>query len=161
LFYNAGIEWCQELVVQAEEPREGSPFFGGAFKMKHPPDEIAHGHLDAFEPVSGKKIWSYRSKYPLLASILATAGDLIFTGDPEGNFFALDATNGKKLWSFQTGSGHRGSSVTYAVNGRQYVATPSGWGSAVAGLFNQLWPESERWRGGSTIFVFALDEGKK
>ena len=94
----------------------------------------AGGHLDAYEPVTGKKLWSYPSKYPLLASQLSTAGDLVFSGDPEGNFFALDARTGQKLWSFPTGSGHRGSSITYSVRGRQYVATPSGWGSALAGL---------------------------
>src|SRR5207245_1865113 len=83
-------------------------------------------------PVSGKKFWSYPSKYPLLASQLSTAGDLVFSGDPEGNFFALDAVSGKKLWNFPTGSGHRGSAITYSVKGKQYVATPSGWGSALA-----------------------------
>lgn len=162
LFYSTGIEWCQEVTVQKEEPREGNPFFGGSFVMKHPPGEPAHGHLDAFDPVSGKKLWSYRSKYPLLASVLATAGDLVFTGDPEGQFFALDARSGEKLWSFQTGSGNRGSAVTYSAGGRQFVATPSGWGSAVAGLFQQLWPdEAERFRSGSTVFAFALEEDGK
>jgi alcohol dehydrogenase (cytochrome c) len=159
--YSTGIEWCQEIVSQQEDPKEGATFFGGVFTMKHPPNEEAHGHLNAFDPVTGKKFWSYRSKYPLLASVLATEGDLVFTGDPEGHFFALDAKTGEKLWSFQTGSGHRGSSVTYSVNGRQYIATPSGWGSAVAGLFPQLWPETENFRAGSALFVFALPEEKK
>ena len=113
-------------------------------------------HLDAYEPVGGKKIWSFPSKYPLLASVLSTAGDLIFSGDPEGNFFALDAKTGAKLWNFQTGSGHRGSSIAYSVKGKQYIATPSGWGSAVAGLMPQIWPESESFRNGSSLFVFAL-----
>jgi alcohol dehydrogenase (cytochrome c) len=100
-------------------------------------------------------------KYPILSSQLVTAGDLLFNGDPEGNFFALDARTGAKLWSFQTGSGHRGSAISYAVNGRQYIATPSGWGSALAGLFAQLWPEAETFRSGSTLFVFALPEDSK
>ena len=95
----------------------------------------------------------------LLASILATAGDLIFTGDPEGYFFALDARTGEKLWSFQTGSGLRGAPVSYSVKGKQYIAVPSGWGSAVAGLLPQLWPETEKFRTGSALFVFALPEG--
>jgi alcohol dehydrogenase (cytochrome c) len=51
--------------------------------------------------------------------------------------------------------------VTYSVNGRQYVATPSGWGSAVAGLLPQIWPETERFRSGSAVFVFALPENGK
>jgi alcohol dehydrogenase (cytochrome c) len=158
-FFTTGIEWCQEVTATPEEPREGNTYFGGTFIMKHPKNGPAHGHLGAYDAVTGKRFWIYRSKYPLLASVLATAGGVVFTGDPEGEFFALDAATGKKLWSFQTGSGHRGSSVTYAVKDRQYVATPSGWGSAVAGLFKQLWPESELFRGGSAIIAFALDEG--
>jgi glucose dehydrogenase len=158
LFYTTGIEWCQEVTVQKEEPREGREFFGGTFKLKQTPDNDAGSHFGAYDPVTGKKAWTYKSKYPLLASAVATAGDLVFTGDPEGYFMAFDAKSGEKLWSFQTGSGHRGSPITYAVKGRQFVATPSGWGSAVSGLMGQLWPETEKFRGGSTIFAFALPE---
>lgn len=156
--YTTAIEWCQEVISVPEEPQEGKVFFGGQFENRHPPGETAYGHLDAVDPITGKVHWTYRYKYPLLASVLATAGGLIFTGDPEGFFFALDARSGKKLWSFQTGSGLRGSPISYAVNGRQYVATPSGWGSALAGLLPQLWPETEMFRGGSSLFVFALPE---
>ena len=126
-----------------------------------PPDGPPHSHLDAYDPVTGKRQWSYPYKYLLLASLLATAGDLVFTGDPEGFFFALDARTGQKLWSFQTGSGHRGSSVTYTVNGRQYIATPTGWGSLASGAMPSLWPEAETFRGGSTLMVFALPEGSR
>ncbi|MDA2928990.1 PQQ-dependent dehydrogenase, methanol/ethanol family [Acidobacteria bacterium AH-259-O06] len=157
-YYTTGIEWCQEVTAQKEEPKEGLNFFGGVLQLKPPPTGRAYGHLDAYHPVTGQKFWTYSSKYPLLASVLATAGDLIFTGDAEGDFFALDAQSGTKLWSFQTGSGHRGSSISYAVKGRQYIATPSGWGSAVAGLMPQIWPETEEFRSGSTLFVFALPE---
>jgi alcohol dehydrogenase (cytochrome c) len=156
-FYTTGIEWCEDVTVQTEKPSEGKEFFGGVFKLR--PQTLTGkpgSHLDAYEPVSGKKIWTYPSKYPLLASVLSTAGDLVFSGDPEGNFFALDAATGSKLWSFQTGSGNRGSAIAYSVKGKQYIATPSGWGSAVAGLMTQIWPEAEYFRGGSTLFVFAL-----
>ncbi|MEO7652493.1 MAG: PQQ-binding-like beta-propeller repeat protein, partial [Bryobacteraceae bacterium] len=155
-FYTTGIEWCQDVTAQKEEPKEGKEFFGGVFKLRPPPDGKPGGHLDAYDPISGKKHWTYESKYPLLASVLATAGDLIFTGDPEGNFFALDAKTGAKLWNFQTGSGNRGSAISYSVKGKQYIATPSGWGSAVAGIMGQIWPEVETFRNGSTLFVFAL-----
>ena len=84
-----------------------------------------------YDPVTGERKWRIRHKYPLLASQLATAGGLVFSGDATGRFFALDASDGSELWSFRTGSGHRGSAVTYAVGGRQYIATPSGWGSAL------------------------------
>lgn len=158
LFYQTGIEWCQTLTVQKEEPKAGQTFFGGVFELRKPPSGEAGGHFDAYDPVTGKKRWTYKSKYPLLASALATGGDLVFTGDPEGFFFALDAKTGQKLWSFNAGSGHRGSPMTYSVGGRQYIAVPVGWGSAVAGLFPQIWPETEAFPGGSTLFVFALME---
>lgn len=158
LLYTTAIEWCQEVMAQKEEPQEGKVFFGGVFENRHPPGEKAYGHLDAIDPVSGKATWSYRDKYPLLASVLSTGGGLIFTGDVEGFFFALDARSGEKLWRFQTGSGNRGSAVSYTAGGRQFVATPTGFGSALAGLLPQLWPETEGARSGSSIIAFALPE---
>jgi alcohol dehydrogenase (cytochrome c) len=157
-YYTTGTEWCQEVTSQKDEPREGKEYFGGIFKMIHPPKEKAHGHLGAYDPVTGKQHWVYKSKYPILSSVLATAGDVIFAGDPDGYFLGFDAKTGEKLWNFQTGSGHRGSSVSYSVNGRQYIATPSGWGSALAGILAQVYPETENMRPGAAIFAFALPE---
>ena len=159
-FYSTGLEWCQTVTVKPEEPREGMAFFGGEFQMKHPEGGKAYSHLSAYDPLTGKRHWQYKHQYPLLASQLATAGGLLFTGDATGRFFALDTKTGEELWSFRTGSGHRGSAVTYAVNGRQYIATPSGWGSALAGLTTQLWPETKDFPSGSSIFVFALPEAE-
>ena len=158
LLYTTGIEWCQEVTVEVEEPREGEAFFGGQFELRPPLTGAPRSHFDAYDPVTGEKRWSYESKYPLLASSLATGGDLVFTGDPEGDFMAFDAESGEKLWDFNTGSGHRGSPITYSVDGKQYVAVPSGWGSAVAGLLPQLWPETEDFPGGGALFVFALQD---
>ncbi|HYM10104.1 MAG TPA: PQQ-dependent dehydrogenase, methanol/ethanol family [Bryobacterales bacterium] len=158
LFYTTGIEWCEIVTPFVQKGNEGKPFMAGNFEMKPALKGESGGHLGAYDPVTGKQQWLYRSKYPLLASVLATGGGLIFTGDPEGQFFALDAKTGEKVWNFQTGSGHRGSPISYAVKGRQYIATPSGWGSAVAGLMPQLWPETEAIPGGSAVFVFALTE---
>ena len=158
LLYTTGIEWCQEVIAQKEEPKRGELFLGGVFELRPTPSGNQGSHFNAFDPVTGEKRWSYKAKYPLLASSLATGGDLVFTGDPEGAFMAFDAVTGDKLWSFNTGSGHRGSAITYSVDGRQYVAVPSGWGSAVAGLLPQLWPETEDFPGGGALFVFALKE---
>lgn len=159
-FYSTGLEWCQTVTVRPEEPREGMPYFGGEFEMAHPRGGKAHSHLSAYDPVTGERHWQYRHKYPLLASQLATGGGLVFSGDATGRFFVLDAETGRELWDFRTGSGHRGSAVTYSVDGRQYVATPSGWGSALAGLTTQLWPEAADFPSGSSIFVFSLPEDR-
>lgn len=161
LMYVAGMEACADLTPETVDVEPGASAFGGTFAVKPPPDGPARGFLAAFDPQTGKRVWKYDEKYFLLASVLSTAGGLVFSGNPQGDFFALDARTGQKLWSFPTGGGNRGSSISYAVNGRQYVATPSGWGSLVGNTFGAAWPHDSPPRTGSAIFVFALPEAAK
>ena len=159
--YIPTIETCNDLVAVREQPREGVFFGGGGGARRLPPGRDTFSHIDAFDPLTGKRVWSVPYKYALMASMLATAGDLVFTGNPEGEFFALDARTGAKAWTFQTGAGHRGSSMSYSVNGRQYIATPTGWQQSVTGaMMSALFPDvSGDWRSGSTVVAFALPEG--
>ena len=60
---------------------------------------------------------------------LTTATDLLFLGQPDGNFTALDAVTGKELWRFQTGASISAAPITYTINGEQYVAIFSGGSS--------------------------------
>ncbi len=159
--YNHGIEWCGVITPMRQEAKEGRGFIGGTIVPKHPPSGQAYGHIDAFDPISGAKKWTVKMKYPLTSSLLATAGDLLFTADIEGNFLAYDAKTGAQLYSFNTGSGTRGSPITYAVNGRQYIAVPSGLGSIFTGGLGTLWPEARNFQNGSTLFVFALPATSK
>lgn len=154
-------EVCNDITATPTEPQEGRFHANGSIILKLPPNRTTYSHVDAWDPITGKRMWSYPYKYILLASVLATGGDLVFTGDPEGNFFALDARTGAKLWSYPTGAGHRGSAISYSVNGRQYVATPTGWQQSITG--SQLAPlfPDQAWRGGSALVVFALPEGSK
>lgn len=157
--YTPTLEICSDSVAREQTPVEGRGFLGGTWSHRAPAQGPAYSHIDAYDPVTGKRMWSVRYKYALLASMLATAGDLVFTGDPEGYFFALNARTGEKLWSFQTGAGNRGSAISYSVNGRQYIATPTGWGSIAGRSLSSIWPEADNFRPGSTLVVFALPEG--
>jgi alcohol dehydrogenase (cytochrome c) len=154
-------EVCNDITPNNRASEEGRNYMNGEFPMKLPAGRTTYSHVDAWDPVTGKRAWSMPYKYLLLASMLTTAGDLVFTGNPEGEFFALDAKSGDKLWSYQTGAGHRGSAVTYSVNGRQYIGTPTGWHVSVVGALAQsLFPDQD-WRLGSTLVVFALPEGSR
>ncbi|RMF89759.1 MAG: PQQ-dependent dehydrogenase, methanol/ethanol family [Nitrospinota bacterium] len=159
LWYNIGIEACEEVTVEKQtpitEPSAGL-FFGGDQVAKHPPNGEAYGHLDAVDPVTGKRTWSINFKYPPLGSVLSTAGGLVFLGDVEGVVHAYDADTGGELWSFRTGSGHRGGIISYAVNGKQYIVVPSGLGSLVLGLYPALWPEVADFPAGAALFAFTL-----
>jgi len=159
LWYNTAMEACEEVTVEKQtpvtEPAAGL-FFGGDQVAKHPPGGEAYGHLDARDPVTGARKWTVNYKYPPIGSVLSTGGGLVFHGDLEGVVHAYDADSGEQLWSFRTGSGHRGGPISYAVNGRQYVAVPSGLGSLVLGLYPALWPEVEDFPAGAALFVFTL-----
>jgi alcohol dehydrogenase (cytochrome c) len=72
----------------------------------------------------------------LSAGVLATAGGLVFVASREGNFLALDATSGKALWHFGAGAEIASSPISYAVDGRQYVAV-----SSAGALFSFALPE--------------------
>ena len=155
-------EICNDLVAQDQEVAEGSPFTGGNWFIKPAPSATRpEGYIAAFDAATGKREWSVPVTTWIMASILSTDGGLMFTGDPEGNFFALDARTGARLWSFQTGAGHRGSSISYSIGGRQYIATPTGWGSLVGAAHRALFPDAPVARPGSALFVFALPEGAK
>jgi alcohol dehydrogenase (cytochrome c) len=160
-FYVPINELCNDITPNNRKAEEGQNYMNGEFPIKLAAGRTTYSHVDAWDPVTGKRAWSMPYKYVLLASMLTTAGDLVFTGNPEGEFFALDAKTGNKLWTYQTGAGLRGGAAAYAVNGREYVATTTGWhSSVVGGAVMALFPDQD-WRLGSTLVVFALPEGSR
>jgi len=154
-YYNTSFEFCETIEPKRQEAQEGDRWMANAGNLRHP-SATAKPHIDAFDPVTGKKAWTYRTKYMNLSSLLATAGDLLFGGDPDGDAWALDATTGERLWSFNTGGGISSAPMAYAVNGRQYIAIGSGMGALHGGYVPRWWPEAPIPPAASTLFVFAL-----
>jgi alcohol dehydrogenase (cytochrome c) len=151
--YIPASDMCQRMTQVQMEPRRGAMYFGGEGRTL---SEGADGMLEALDVQTGEIRWQYRSKYPMMASVLATGGGLVLTGDVKGNALAFDAANGERLWTFNTGSGHRGSPITYALGGKQYIAVPSGWGGVAAGGFSRTFPALADAPRGSKLFVFGL-----
>jgi alcohol dehydrogenase (cytochrome c) len=60
------------------------------------------------------------------AGVLTTASDVVFSGGREGFFFALDARTGALLWKGAVAGIVQSGPMSYAVNGRQYVAVAAG-----------------------------------
>ncbi len=114
------------------------------------------GTLQAFSAETGKPLWKYEQRAAMM-SLVATAGGLVFGGDTSGRFRAFDDTSGEVLWEIPLGSMVTGYPVSYAVNGRQYVAVSTG--EAVAtGSYMTLTPEI-RTSKARNLFVFALPAG--
>ena len=84
------------------------------------------GTLSAIEPNDGKIKWQVKTDLPLLSGSLATAGGLIFHGESNGKFVARNAQDGAELWHFNAGAGVNAPPVTYAVDGKQFVAVAAG-----------------------------------
>jgi PQQ enzyme repeat len=91
-------------------------------------------------------------------SALVTAGDLVFWGDMNRRFRAFDADSGNVLWEAIVGGMVMNSTITYAVNGKQYVMIFTGEGQSVSSGPLSLTQKSmaKAVRGHNSIFVFAL-----
>ncbi len=79
---------------------------------------------------TGHTDYIYTQRAPSNGAVLVTAGDLVFWGDMDRRFRALDADNGDVLWEGVVGGIIQNSTITYAVDGRQYVAIMTGDGFA-------------------------------
>ena len=90
------------------------------------PADSTYGWVTAIDGTSAKTLWRYRAAAPVVAGVTATAGGLVFTGDTHGAFLALDAATGRVLLETQAGGALAGGVVTYAVQGKQYVAYAAG-----------------------------------
>src|SRR5260370_23601774 len=108
----------------------------------------------AIQANRGEVAWEIKTRSPMGGGMLATGGNLVFTGDAEGNFTAYDAANGRLLWSYQTGSGMRAEPITYRLDGPPYIAIPSGMGDAVGGYTSAWAPWFKNYRGGYTLSEF-------
>ena len=119
LFYVMTIE----DYTMFRQAKEGG--FGGYFN----PADPARKFLRAFDIQTGKVAWQIelpgeaRTNY---AGVLSTAGGLVFFGESSGGFAAVDARTGRYLWHFETNHPLKSSPMTYAIDGRQYVAMASG-----------------------------------
>ena len=157
-WYSSAFETCDRIKPQKMDVKEGGGYFGGT--MEEVLNKSTVPFIAAFDPLTGKRQWTFPTNLVNASSLLATAGDLIFGGDLEGNAFALDARSGKKLWSFNTGGRIAAPAVSYAVNGRQYVAIASGGGTIAENALRNAMAESHVTlpQDASTLFVFALPD---
>jgi alcohol dehydrogenase (cytochrome c) len=150
LFYVPVQDTGATATRRRREFKESIPYWGAGVQVDI---EDMAGSISAFD-ATGEEKWRWRNELPMCASTLATGGDLVFAGEPSGEFNALDARTGEQLWQFQCGSGHHSSPSTYTVDGRQYIAVPVGWGGWAEGFLPGMLGAGH----GSALIVFALPE---
>lgn len=139
------VDWCGTFRKGAEPAKftQFSHYYNGA--VTPDPRDQSRGWLQALDASTGKPRWKQQWPTPLVAGITSTEGGVLFTGDLNDNFLAIDEKTGKTLYSFNTGGSIGGGVISYEVGGKQYVATTSG---VVSGFFGGNGP--------SAVVVFAL-----
>lgn len=110
------------------------------------------GQLLAWDPISHKARWSVSRPWFLNGGTLATAGDLVFQGTADGEFAAYDALTGQQLWSYAAGNGIIAPPISYAIDGKQYIAIMVGFGGAGA-LIGKIVPDQARLPGRLLVFT--------
>lgn len=130
LFYVPGNHWKEDYWTEEVEYVEGAAYLGMGFRIKRMYDDHV-GILRAIDPVTGEYAWEHKEPMPLWAGVLATHGDLVFTGTGDGYFKAFHAETGEELWKFQVGTGIISPPVTWEMDGEQYIGVTAGYGGAV------------------------------
>jgi len=149
LLYVNAIDWCTVFRLGPDPTWVATVPYTGLGNGWGSNDAIEKwaGWINAVDPRTGRMAWRVKWATPMYAGITPTAGNVLFTGDLNGNFLALDARNGQTLYSFNTGGPIAGGVITYEQGGRQYIAVASGSPS-------NFWTEANP--GSPTIVVFAL-----
>ncbi len=142
--YVLGLHQPMLYKVKPEPLLPPAFWLGGAFYGNGEPQ---YGLFSAVDLATGRIAWQDKVADPMIGGALATAGGLVFTGTKDKQFLAFDARSGRQLWRYDAGAGVNAPPVSYAVQGRQYVAVAAG------GNFQINAPR------GDEVLAFALDAG--
>jgi PQQ-dependent dehydrogenase (methanol/ethanol family) len=164
---------CMDWLLKTPNYIAGTPYIGVEPRFFPGPGGNA-GEFMAWDPVNRRKVWTIKERWPVWSGAAVTASGIVFYGNLEGWFKAVDADTGKLLWQFQTGSGIIGQPTVFkGPDGREYVAIISGIGGWIGSMVSHnLDPRdptaAKGWgnmtadlkkvtnKGAGTLFVFAV-----
>jgi quinohemoprotein ethanol dehydrogenase len=152
-FYIPGTIRTSAFARYGDTYKHGLRYTGGT--QAAPIGSPMSGTFTAIGGNTNKIVWQHKTPYRVGqgGGSTATAGGLVFRGEPDGNFLALDAKTGEELWRFQTGFGADAPPAVYEVNGEEFVAIATGgnqsqlsangdavWVFSLKGQLGPLWP---------------------
>jgi len=144
LVYAINLHQPMTYHVESTPYPEGKLWLGGAFKVIA--TEEQWGNVSAVDYNTGKIRWKVKTRQPMIGGIMATAGGVVFTGEGNGLFKALDSATGNMLWKFQAGAGVNAPPVSYTVDGKQYIAVAAGGNVQL------------NYKRGNNIIAFTIDD---
>ena len=139
------VDWCSIIHADLTPPQyvRGHEYAGGSQEHVGP----STGWITSVDAHDGHLIWRFPTPAPVFAAVTSTAGGVTFTGDHDGNLYALQSSNGTLLWQLKTAASIAGGLITYQIDSKQYLAVESGNAT--------LSPGSAA--GSPTVIVFSLN----
>jgi len=149
------------LQITPADPGERSPLSSGIrwSVMPRPGSDGRYGRIQIYDLKNRSTRWIAAQRAPMTSGVLATAGGLVFAGGLNRQFSAFDSANGDLLWSTRLGNVPSGAPISFAVDGKQYIAVVTGYGTMLSGSYLSLVPEIPvPAHSSSSIYVFELAE---
>ncbi|MBL28876.1 MAG: quinonprotein alcohol dehydrogenase [Rhodospirillaceae bacterium] len=154
MVYVPTYNFSMDLQAKKMEWKRGEWYLGAKVINFNP----GNGAIKAFDAATGDLVWTRPQMAPATSGMLATAGGLVFYGDPEGYFHAVRDDTGESLWSYNTGTGIHGNPTSFSIGGDQYIGIVVGAGGG------GIWPLTfgdwlQTHTKGGALFVFGLHNG--
>ncbi|MBF8269989.1 MAG: hypothetical protein HW386_1698 [Gammaproteobacteria bacterium] len=156
IMYQPLVESCADLVPM-EKGQLG--LTSGVRYTIRPPlkSDGLYGRIQAINLDTQETVWIQRKRAPQTSGVVATAGGVVFAGALDRWFTAYDDTTGQVLWRSRLNDVPASAPISYAVNGRQFIAVVVGYGTGHSVTFPKLTPEIDLPQASSSsIFVFSL-----
>jgi alcohol dehydrogenase (cytochrome c) len=125
MFYFRSYEACAILTAKSEPFEEGRTYYSTGMRET---GNRGTGYVNAFDLNTLDFAWhnAQIGAYKGWGGVMSTATGLVVYGDDGENFVALDGRSGKVLWHFNVGQLVHASPMSYAIDGKQYIAVAAG-----------------------------------
>jgi hypothetical protein len=150
LIYIPGVEGCDDITNDHSRHVKGK-FDGGGYVSS----QRLTASVVAVDPTTGQVKIRKELPYPIFGGTLSTAGGIVMTGMVDGTLVAMDEQTLDELWSVNVGTGFDAPPMTYAVDGKQYIAIASGLFRNARNSLSKS-PETRNLSNATMIFVFGL-----